>query len=87
MTMQDKSSFQLTDEELEAANGGAGQWVAPSKGQWWVWKEESSSFSGNSASFQGHSTSSSSTVRNAVIDGKTHFYKFDGTKEHLVGVR
>lgn len=87
MSMKDKGSIPLTDDELEAASGGAGQWVAPSKGHWWVWKEESSSFSGNGSSFHAQASSSSSTVRSAVIDGKTHFYKFDGTKEHLVGVR
>lgn len=85
MTTQD--SVQLTDDELENASGGAGQWTAPSKGNWWVWKESNSSSSVGPNGVHISSSSSQSTVRSTVIDGKTHFYKFDGQKEHLVGVR
>lgn len=87
MTKQDLNSIALTDEELEGAAGGAGQWVPPTKGQWWVWKEASSSFSGNSAGFDQHSSSGTSIVRSEMVGGKTYYYKHDGTKEILAGVR
>lgn len=87
MTAQNPNSLRLSDEDLEMASGGTGQWVQPSKGTWWVWKQETQSFAGDASSFHSQVSSSSGTVRSEVIDGKTHFYKFDGTKEHLVGVR
>jgi hypothetical protein len=87
MTNQDLNNIALTDEELEAASGGAGQWVAPSRGQWWVWKESQSSASGNPADLHATSSSGTGTVRSELIDGKRNFYKFDGTKEVLVGTR
>ena len=65
MTKQDLNNIALTDEELEAASGGAGQWVAPSRGQWWVWKESQSSATGNPADL--HATSSSSTGTSAQV--------------------
>ncbi|MGO4403407.1 hypothetical protein AB4Z10_03975 [Bosea sp. RAF48] len=87
MTKQDLNNIALTDEELEAAAGGAGQWVAPSRGSWWVWKESASSVSGDASSFHQQSSSSTGTVRSELAGGKTNFYKFDGTKEILVGSR
>lgn len=87
MTKQDLNNIALTDEELEAASGGAGQWVAPSRGQWWVWKESQSSATGNPADLHATSSSSTGTVRSELIDGKRHFIKFDGTKEITVGIR
>jgi hypothetical protein len=87
MTKQDLNNIALTDEELEGAAGGAGQWVAPSRGSWWVWKESQSSASGNPGAFHAQSSSSTSTVRSEVVGGKTNFYKFDGNKEVLVGTR
>lgn len=87
MTKQNLNNIALTDEELEAAAGGAGQWVAPSQGNWWVWKESQSSASGNASSFHQQSSSSTSTVRSELIEGKRHFIKFDGTKEITVGIR
>ena len=87
MTKHDLNNIALTDEELEAAAGGAGQWVPPSRGQWWVWKESQSSFTGNPANFHATAGSGSGNVRSEMIDGKRHFIRFDGTKEVTVAIR
>jgi hypothetical protein len=87
MSTQDINNIALTDDELEGAAGGAGQWVASSRGQGWVWQESQSSVSGNASAFHASASSSTSSVRSELVDGKRHFYKFDGSKEILVGIR
>ncbi len=87
MTKQDLNNIALTDEELEAAAGGAGQWVAPTRGQWWVWQVNQSSASGNPAALSASAEQKNGTTRCEVSDGKSHYYKFDGSKEVLVGIR
>lgn len=87
MTKQDLNSVQLTDDELENACGGAGAWTQTANGKGWMWKEHDASFSGNAANFTSHASGGASSTRREVIDGKSHYYKFDGTKEILVGIR
>lgn len=87
MTKQDLNAIALTDEELEAAAGGAGKWVPPTRGQWWVWQESHSSVNGNSAGLHAQSGSSGSITRRDTVNGQSQYVRFDGNKEIVVGIR
>jgi len=86
MTNENDDNRPLSDLELEAVSG-AGRWVPPTHGNWWVWKQDTTKVTGTPAAFRGGGDISSGIIRSEVINGKRHFYKFDGKKEHLVGIR
>jgi hypothetical protein len=83
---QDSTNFEVTDAELEQASGGAGQWMQGKSGGW-MWHSQDVTGSASPHSANVSTNGGSSSVRMELIDGKQHYFKFDGKAERLHAVR